>query len=238
MENLKSSYNFKDIEKKWQKKWEGKSCGTGIDFEIENLGGKISNVLIVHGWCGTSDGNWFKWFKENYKDKYDIIIPDMPNSEKPKIDEWICEIEKHKNKFNKNTILIGHSLGCPTICKFLEKNKIKIKKLILVAPSPISYNKKDFEIIRKLKVPKESENSLKKYLEDLEINFSECSTLVNEVVLYLSKDDPYVADYNYRLKEYALLTPEIKLFENKGHFNSETGIIEFHELLDVILNDK
>jgi len=218
-----------------QKNWIGKSYGTEIDFEIENHD-KKPTVFLVHGWGGNNEGNWFNWIKEETQKSFDTIIPNFPNSTKPKLKEWIAEMEKYKSKFDSNTILIGHSLGCPTICSFLEKNKIKVKKLILVAPCPSKYNEKDFEIIKKLGAPKEEENALKRYLEDLNINFNNVSKYADKIVLYLSKDDPYVDNFNFRLNEYSALNYEAKLFENFGHFNGETGMGFFSEILNDIKN--
>ncbi len=216
-----------------QKNWIGKSYGTEIDFEIINPN-KKPTIFVVHGWCGNKDGNWFKWLKESTKENFNTIIPQFPNSTNPKLKEWISEIEKYKSELNEDSIMIGHSLGCPTICTFLEKNKIKIKKLILVAPCMSKYNKEDFEIIKKLKAPKESEEHLKKYLEELNIDFEKVRNFSDEIILYLSKDDKYVHKFDFRKEEYSKLNSKEKIFENKGHFNEEVGITSFPEILDDI----
>ncbi len=229
-EGINNLTNWPERIKIMQRNWIGKSNGTEILFEIENPE-KKPTIFLVHGWGGNKDGNWFKWLKEQTKEKFNTIIPQFPNTLKPKLKDWISEMEKYKSNFDENTILIGHSLGCPTICAFLEKNKIKVKKIILVAPCFTKYNKNDFDIVRKLEPSKEVVNILKEYIEEFNINFEEVRKYADEVVVYLSKDDPYVYSLDFRREEYAKLNPTEKIFENKGHFNEETGVTSFPEIL-------
>src|SRR3989344_4404088 len=58
----------------------------------------------------------------------------MPNTDKPKINAWISHLKKIIGKPNKDTILIGHSIGCQTIMRYLEKENFNDKvNVIFVA---------------------------------------------------------------------------------------------------------
>lgn len=226
--------------KAMQRHWIGKSHGTEIDFDVETpRQEKISNVVIVHGWCGHSKENWFPWIKDSLEKKgIETIVPSFPDSSKPVLKDWLAEMERYKSVLNENSVLIGHSLGAPTICKFLQENKIKVKKVIFVGPSPSRYLEKDHSIVETLGAPKEATDSLKNYLKDLDLDFSIVKNYAEEFVLYLSKDDPYVFNFQSRLKEYEGLGFSLRSFGSKGHFNEKAGVLKFPELLDEILSNE
>ena len=45
----------------------------------------------------------------------------MPNSENPKIEKWVKYLEENIKSVDEQTYFIGHSIGCQTIMRFLEK---------------------------------------------------------------------------------------------------------------------
>ncbi|MBW6442167.1 alpha/beta fold hydrolase [Patescibacteria group bacterium] len=233
--NNLDSLDWPEKIKVMQKNWIGKSKGVEINFEIRNPD-KKPKLMIVHGWGGSPKENWFNWIREKYKDKYEIITPNLPNSSNPEIESWYSELEKYKDKLDSDTIVIGYSLGGPTICKFLERNKIKIKKLIMIAPSSPNYTKEHLDWIKKLDALPEEINSLKNYLQRLNLNLNNLKSLLGETIIYLSKDDPHIWDFDKRLEEYTILSPKFKIFENKGHFNSDFGITKIPELEEDLIN--
>ena len=44
----------------------------------------------------------------------------MPNTENPKLAEWIFHLANEVKTSDKNTYFIGHSLGCITIAQYLQ----------------------------------------------------------------------------------------------------------------------
>lgn len=96
-----------------------------------------SSVIIVHGWADTPTTGWINWLSDQLsRAGYDVVAPQMPNPAMPKIKQWVAEINKaSQGRLNRRTILIGHSLGCFALLRFLESqpSSLRIKKLILVA---------------------------------------------------------------------------------------------------------
>jgi predicted alpha/beta hydrolase family esterase len=89
-------------------------------------------ALIIHGWSSNSKEHWFPQEKtELEKMGYTVTVPDMPNTKLPKKDEWVKVINDFKP--DENTVLIGHSLGTPTILHYLEQPDAKVGKVFLVA---------------------------------------------------------------------------------------------------------
>src|SRR3990167_7235550 len=97
----------------------------------------MKNALILHGAGNNSQGNWFPWLKKELEKKgYKVWVPDLPNSDVPDVDSWLATIFANKDwKFNKESIIIGHSAGSTCILRLFEKlpSDIKINKAILVA---------------------------------------------------------------------------------------------------------
>jgi len=102
------------------------------------------NCIIIHGCPSdeekamdpetrTYDKHWMPWIKEKLEAAgIKTEVPLMP-------EPWAPDYEKFKQEFEKypvteNTILVGHSCGCSFLVRWLGESKVRIKKLILVAP--------------------------------------------------------------------------------------------------------
>ena len=82
------------------------------------------SVVIVHGWDASPDSNWFEWLKKNLEEEgLHCVVPAMPNSALPQLDEWVNHLDKVVRKLprKEKLILIGHSLGCVTIAHYLAR---------------------------------------------------------------------------------------------------------------------
>ncbi len=93
-------------------------------------------VILIHGWGGTHEQHWMHWLKQELeKEKIKVLFPLMPNPDYPKLEEWLQTLKKLIEDSDEKIILIGHSLGVPTILRYLEqlpKGK-QIHHAILVA---------------------------------------------------------------------------------------------------------
>ncbi len=93
--------------------------------------------LIIHGFKASSKTNFFPWLKEELEKKgHQVIIPDLPNPEKPDPDEWIKTLLESMPIVKDDTIIIGHSLGAPTALRYLEAAEVGStpKACILISP--------------------------------------------------------------------------------------------------------
>ncbi len=85
---------------------------------------KDKRVFLVHRWDGTSKDDWFPWIKKELEKKgIRVRAFDMPNTGHPKVEEWVKHMEQNINPddVDENTYFIGHSIGCQTILRYLEK---------------------------------------------------------------------------------------------------------------------
>lgn len=180
-------------------------------------------ILIIHRWDGAPDKDWLPWVKNEFKKKsFDVSTPEMPNTEAPKIEEWVNFLAKIAVKLDENTFLIGHSIGCQAIMRYLEKiYPQKVGKIIFVAPW---FNLNNLE-------DEESELIAEPWIET-PIDLEKIKNSCDDINVLLSDDDPFVPLSDGEIfKE--KLGANIVVLENKGHF-TEDDVVEFPEILDLL----
>jgi hypothetical protein len=93
------------------------------------------NYFIVPGLGGSGPDHWQTYFEKS-GDNFQRIIQNDWNV--PDIAEWVATIESAVSGYDPDTVvLVGHSLGCPTIAQWSSFSGKKIKGALLVAPPDI-----------------------------------------------------------------------------------------------------
>ncbi|MHB8830655.1 MAG: RBBP9/YdeN family alpha/beta hydrolase [Patescibacteria group bacterium] len=84
----------------------------------------MQEVILVHGWLSGPRHHWFPWLKRSLaKHGYAVTALRMPNPIYPSKDKWVAKLKQVLNgKDPSHTILIGHSLGTPTILYALQEH--------------------------------------------------------------------------------------------------------------------
>ena len=179
----------------------------------------MNKILIVHGLGGNSQDNWFPWLKKELeKLGCSVAVPNFPNSENPKLDEWLSELKK--GELDTNYILIGHSLGCSFILNVLELLDKPVKATFLVAGFTVLLL--DQEI-----------NSLIKTFVDKPFNWEKIRNNCSKFYVINSDNDPHVP-FDKALQLALNLAVEVNLIKGAGHFNEAASFLEFPELLEMI----
>jgi hypothetical protein len=81
----------------------------------------MKRAIIVHGWDGYPEEGWFPWLKSKLeKNGFEVSVPQFPAPETPHIKAWTRKLAETAGKPDENTYLIGHSIGCQTILRYLE----------------------------------------------------------------------------------------------------------------------
>lgn len=183
----------------------------------------MKKVFLIHGWGGNSEGGWFGWLKQELPKKgFEVEAFDMPNTWKPKIEEWVNYLEERINleEIDEKTYFIGHSIGCQTIMRFLEKlHKHKaIAGCVFVAGWFDLINLEPTE----LEIAHPWINS--------EIHFERILDHCNHFLAIFSDNDPYVhLDEIEKFKEN--LHAKIIIKHNQKHFNETQTIPEILEFV-------
>lgn len=171
----------------------------------------MKTVYIIHKWIGSSEEDWIPWLKKELE-KRDVRVFafDMPNPKRPNIESWVKYLEDNIKNVDENAYFIGHSVGCQTILRFLEKlhKHKKVGGCFLVAPwfNLVNLDKKETEII-------------KPWIND-NIDFSRVLDHCNNFVAMFSTNDLYVRlseDKIFKEKLNARIIHE----KNQGHFEEK-----------------
>ena len=106
----------------------------------------MKRVILVHGWEGNPEKNWFVWLrKELEKRGFTVIVPAMPNTMNPTMNAWVPHLSKTAGIPDQDAYFVGHSVGCITILRYLEtlQNNQKVGGTVLVAGLATIWNMKD-----------------------------------------------------------------------------------------------
>ncbi len=96
----------------------------------------MKRAFIVHCWDGYPDYCWYPQVKRDLEAKgFKVEVPAFPETEAPKLEKWLPVLKEKIGVPDKDTFLIGHSVGCVTILRYLEAlaPREKIGGVVLVA---------------------------------------------------------------------------------------------------------
>ena len=187
----------------------------------------MKRLIYVHGWSGgPSTEAWVGALKKYCeKKKIKFIAPQMPNTESPRMDEWIAKLQETVGELDDQTGFVGYSVGCQTIIRYLSyiKEDVVVDKIVFVAP----WTKLD-----QLSIEEEGEESVKivESWVNVPIDFEEAKSHMNKVLAIFSTDDPYVPLSNTKIFE-KKLNAKVIIKENEEHF---TEIKEIKEIMKFI----
>ncbi len=165
----------------------------------------MKNAIIVHGTGGTPDSFWLpsiKKFLEN--EGYKVWVPQLPDSDTPNLKTQLPFILG--GEFNSETIMIGHSAGCPLILSVLENIRVKIHKVILVAGFCRPTGKDKQQDILLLQ---------KKY------NWEKIKNNAFNFVFINSDNDPWGCNDKEGYYMFKKIGGDLIIKKNEGHFGSD-----------------
>ena len=162
----------------------------------------MKRVLIIHGWESNSREHWF-WAEKERLEKlgYEVIVPDMPDTLHPKKEDWVKTIEDFNP--DKDSILIGHSLGGVAILRYLEMANKKIGKCIFIA-TPIKNLGPGYDGI---------ENFLKS-----SFNWEKIREKAEKLVVFNQTEDPAVP-LKHGKDLASFINAELVIVEGNDHFD-------------------
>ena len=182
----------------------------------------MSNVIIIHGAYGNPSENWFPQLKEELeKEGHRVFVPHFPTPENQNLGSWLEVFEGYKKYFNKDSIVVGHSLGPAFLSNVLERSEKPIRAAFFVAGFIGELN--NYPEI----------NKINKTIADRKFDWKTIKKNCQKLDVFQSDNDPYVPiEKGKELAKH--LDTEIKLVENAGHFNEDSGYVKFELLLENI----
>ena len=180
----------------------------------------MKTAYLIHGWGGNS--SYFDELKKQLeKKKIRVYALDMPDTDNPKIEAWVGLLEKNAKNIDKDTYFVGHSIGCQTIMRFLER--LPIDKEIAGAVFIAGWiNLKGLDSYEKL--------IAKPWLET-PIDFNKVKSHAGKILAILSDNDPYVPLSDKEIFENKL-GAKTKVVNNKEHIENINDVLK--EILEFI----
>ena len=175
-------------------------------------------IIWIH-WLKTDIEKYNFW--PNLKKEYweNIHIPQLPNNEETTYEEWKKEFDKIN--FNEYEIIVAHSMWCRMLFEYIVENKIKINKILLLAPAFSSMtnkiNKKTW-LKDKRKELEYTYKTLPNYFLTKE-NINIFSDLVSDLLLYHSREDYRISHLWIRLFLENFDKGKIKTIHNKNFWH-------------------
>lgn len=189
----------------------------------------MKRAILVHGWDGAPEHGWFPWLRKELEAKgFQVIAPQLPNPGSPRINAWVPALAEAVGSPDENTYLIGHSMGCQTIARYLETlpEGQKVGGVVFVAG-----------FFKRLTNLEEDDNSQSVGTEWLTVkpDLQKVKSHLLKSVALFSDDDLYVPLDNqddYR----DVLGSEIIVQHGKGHFSGGEGTKEIPVVLEKLLD--
>jgi len=177
--------------------------------------------FLFHCWGGDGRSCWSGWLADTLRARgHEVFSPDFPDTNEPRPERWLSKARETIPRFDPKDewVLIGHSLGCPTILRLLESfdQSERVKGVILVAG-----------FAKDLGIP--AINDFVKH----PFGWKKIRARAEKFVIINSDDDPYI-----ELKEGERLSKQLsaKLIveHGAGHINEGSGFTNYPRLLGII----
>jgi hypothetical protein len=176
----------------------------------------MKNVIFLQGWYSNIADNWYEWLKKELDKKgYTTHFIDLPEMRKdvPDMNTIITKIES-LGFIDRDTTLIGHSLGCLLAMRLAER--YTVSKMILAS----GWDFDDLTEGHKTFWPNK-------------IDHARIKSHVKKIYVIHSDNDPYITkitaeDMGKRLGAEFILVP------NGGHLNAKSGITKLPQLLNIL----
>jgi len=188
----------------------------------------VKKADIIHGWDGYPEEGCFPWLKKQLEaNGFQVEVPEMPDTDNPKIDVWIPHLQKIIQNPDKDTYLIGHSIGTQTIMRYVETlpENTKLGGIVFLA---------GFIHLLDTAYEDEEDREIAKPWLETPINWEKIKQTTNNITAIFSDNDECVplSDKDIFKEK---LNAEIIIEHNKGHFSEDSGIKELPSLLNAVL---
>jgi len=177
----------------------------------------MKQTLLLHGWFQKPTENWFPWLRQELeKSGYTVSVPDLPTMQtnSPRLDKLLKVIDK-TTTIDRQTTIIGHSLGCLIGLRLAEK--FCFNKLILVAGW--DFNDLTFEHRFFWKIP---------------INHKKIISNVKNIVVIHSDNDPYITAFQAEEMSKRLKAVKFVLVKGAGHFGKDDHYTQLPQILKFV----
>lgn len=180
-------------------------------------------VFLFHCWGGDGRSCWSGWTADILRaEGVEVISPDFPDTATPKLEKWLAKARVNVPRFEPKDdwVLVGHSLGCPTILRLLETfdERERVRAVILVASFA-----KDLGI-----------SEIRNFVAS-DFNWNKIRKKAGRFIVINSDNDPFI-ELSEGERIAKLLGAEFIVEHGAGHINEGSGFTEYEKLINIIRN--
>ena len=186
-------------------------------------------VFIIHSWSGSPDESLYRWLKSELEKKgFEVVVPEMPEPEEPEIEAWVSKLKEIVGEQTKDTILVGHSIGCQTVLRYLEKLHpgALVGGVVFIAPWLTLSN-----------LESDEERRVAGPWLNTSIKETDVVKHTPKITAIFSDNDPSVPSENIELFK-KRFNAEVIIEREKGHFTTDDGVEKLESALNAILEIK
>ncbi len=191
-------------------------------------------AFIIYGRGGYPAEAWQPWLKRELTRRgYQVALPTMPNADHPDMLEWLHLIAKLVGEPDRETVLVGHSLGCQAVLRYLEvvgaMGKAVRATVIIAGSLPPELS------IAEARKKVGADDALLPWFT-LGVDTRKVKAAAGRCTVILSEDDPYIPVKKAVATFRKQLNPTIIMKSGHGHFNEDDDITELPEALAAIVS--
>jgi len=91
-------------------------------------------IIFVHGYTASHLADWYPNIAKRLDELgIDYVVPDLPGDKHPHAQDWLYIIDREVKASIKPVVLVGHSLGTRTVLLYLDKYRLPVKTVFLIA---------------------------------------------------------------------------------------------------------
>ena len=214
-------------------------------------------VVIIHGYQGEPMRGFRPWLKVELEARgFSVSVPAMPSPDEPRVEDWVAAIAKEVGDAGKDCVLVGHSLGCAAILRYLESAERRVTNLGLKAEAsgteggatrlgapPLPEGKwlphRGSSVAGAVLVAGFAERlgdefrAIEGFVQP-PLDFGRVKKNCERMVAIFSDNDPYIPLSQAEVFE-KKLGAKVVVLHARGHFSSSEGTTELPEARDAIL---
>ncbi len=185
----------------------------------------MKRAIIVHCWEGYPEYCWYQSTKQELEAAgFEVQVPAMPDTEHPKMLTWVTKLQEVIGEPDGETYLIGHSVGCITVLRYLESlaDEQRVAGVVLVAGFSEKLGEGYEEIDNFFATP---------------VDFDQVRSRTNKFVAIVSDNDPYVPMRHgeiFRDQLGAELIIKHEMGHFSGHVDDEASCDQLPEVAEAI----
>jgi len=182
-------------------------------------------AFIVHCWDGAPDGLWYPWLEQQLTAMgYLVCNLSMPDSSNPQMAAWVQKLKNAVGTVRPSDLFVGHSLGCQTIARLLQKQLNTCAGIIFVAGWLELKN-----------LSEEEHQTIAPWLSPT-FPLANVTTRTRRWAVLLSDDDPWVDAQTHKaiFEEVFKDRVHVEVLPGRGHFDDPEKDKTLPEVLPIL----